>query len=174
MRKIYVVLIYVFFILVGSIGVSALVWKDIKGKTIEQQQYQTYLDIKDELLSSEAQTQYKLESDAIDVKVNVYASNNSYLVNTVFSNPLNNYKNLVILVVDKSELVEKTDKVYPSIGVVGNFENEFVVTAPNQVTTHSVINMNYEKETPSEGVLVYFKYINNNTTCVEYLNVSVD
>ena len=71
------------------------VWKDIKGKTIEQQQYQTYIDIKDELLSTEAQSQYKVESDAIDVKVNVYQSNDSYLVNTVFSNPLNNYKNLI-------------------------------------------------------------------------------
>ena len=173
MRKIYVVLIYVAFILLGSIGITTLVWNDIKGKTIDTQYYETYLNIKDELLSNEAQAQYKEDSDAIDVVVNIYESNDSYLVSTVFSNPLANYKNLVILVIDESELTNKTNKVYPSVGIVGNFENEFVVNTPNQTTTHSKITMNYENDTISEGVLVYLKYVSNNTTCVEYLNVSV-
>ena len=174
MRKIYVILIYVAVLLLGSIGVGALVWNDIKGKTIDEKYYETYLTLKNELLSKEAQIQYKESSDAIDVNVEVYESNDSYLVSTVFTNPLNNYKNLTILVVDQSELTNKTDKIYPSLGIVGDFDNEFVVSAPNQKTTHSKLTFNYEKDTPSEGVLIFFKYINNNTTCLEYLNVSAD
>ena len=172
MRKSYVILIYVLILLLGAIGVSTLVWNDIDNKTITQEYYNHYLEHKEILLNQE---EYATNSKDIEVVVNVQKNEvkDKYLVSTTFLNPKRNYRNIVILVVDKSELSKETDKVYPSIGIVGDFNNEFVTSNPNKKTTHSKITLNYECDSASKGVLIYFEYVDDAKTCISYLNVSV-
>lgn len=172
MRKTYVILIYVICLLLGSIGVTFIVWKDIKGETISEEYYKNYNLYKEKLLNYE---NYSTTIEDLDIEVDVYQSNDSsYLVSTTFSNPLRNYSNLIILVIDESELENKTNKVYPSLGIVGDFNNEFVTNSPNKKTTHSQLTMNYENDKSSEGVLIYLEYYDNNKTSTFYLNVSVN
>ena len=73
------------------------------------------------------QEEYSSGSKDIDVVVNVQKNEikNKYLVSTTFSNPARNYRNLIILVIDMSELNNQTNKIYPSLGIVGDFNNEF-------------------------------------------------
>ena len=144
-------MIYVIFILLASVGVSALVWADIKGNSIDEERYNNYLEYKNDLIKNES---YDTFIEEVDISVSVRESNDAYLVSTTFSNPDNNYTNLIILVVDQSEKEKKTDKIYPSIGIVGDFNNEFVVNAPNKKTTHSKLTMNYESDVVSQGVLI--------------------
>lgn len=169
MRKKYVILLYVFFILLAAVGVTTMVWSDLKDKSMEQEKYNNYLNYKDSLLSHE---EYISKIDEIDINVSVHKSNDTYLVSTNFTNPDNNYKNLIILVVDEKELTNKTDKIYPSIGIVGDYNNEFVTSAPNKKTTHSKLTMNYESEEISSGVLIYLEYVDNGKKCIVHLNVS--
>ena len=91
-----------------------------------------------------------------------------------FLNPKRNYRDIIILVIDKSELSRETDKVYPSVGIVGDFNNDFVTSKPNKKTTHSKITLNYECDTASKGVLIYFEYIDDAKTCISYIDVSVN
>lgn len=162
---------YIFIILLASIGVSALVWKNIDQDTIDEKYYEKYVEIKNELLEVET---YSSDSEDIDINVKLIKVENSYLVNTTFTNPKDNYKNLVILVIDQSEKENKTNKIYPSLGIVGNFNNEFVVSTPNKKTTHSTISMNYESVEESKGVLIYLEYSYNGITVTSRLNVSVN
>lgn len=173
MRKSYVILLYVLILLLGAIGVSTLVWTDIENKTISQEYYNKYLNYKETLLDQE---EYSTGSKDIEIVVNVQKNEikNKYLVSTTFSNPARNYRSLIILVVDMSELNYETDKVYPSLGITGNFNNEFVTSNPNKKTSHSKITFNYECDSPSKGVLIYFEYIDDAKTCISYLNVSVN
>ena len=60
------------------------------------------------------------------------------------------------------------------IGIVGNFNNEFVVSAPNKKTTHSTLSMNYESNIESKGVLVYLEYTHNSDIVISRLSVSVN
>lgn len=173
MRKSYVILLYVLILLLGAIGVSTLVWSDIKENTISQEYYNNYLRYKETLLMQE---EYSTESKDINIVVNVQKNEdkNKYLVNTTFSNPVRNYRNLIILVIDMSELNNETNKVYPSLGIVGDFNNQFVTSNPNKTTTHSKLSLNYEVEFESKGVLIYFEYVDDAKTCISYLNVSVN
>lgn len=168
MRKKYVILLYVIFIILASIGVSSIVWQDLKGNTISNQYYESYNNYKNALIEK---NEYINSIDELDIEVNVYESNSSYLISTKFSNPDSNYKDLKILVIDESELITKTNKVYPSVGIVGNFENEFVTSSPNKKTTHSSLTLNYESERVSEGVLIYFEYNDSGKQCIVYLNI---
>lgn len=171
MRKAYVILIYVFVLLLASIGVGVLVWSDVKGDTISEETYKKYNEYKENLLNHE---NYSLVSDDLDINVYVNASEDSYLVSTVFANPKDNYKNLIILVIDVSEKEKETNKIYPSIGIIGNYNNEFVISAPNKKTTHSRLVMNYESSIKSEGVLIYLEYTDsNNATIISRISVSV-
>ena len=172
MRKSYVILLYVLILLLGAIGVSTLVWKDLNEQTISSEYYDNYLNYKETLLNQE---EYSTGSKDIEIVVNVQKNEtkNKYLVSTTFLNPARNYRNIKILVIDKSELNNETTKVYPSLGIVGDFNNEFVTTNPNKITTHSKITLNYESEFASKGVLIYFEYIDDAKTCMSYLDVSV-
>lgn len=173
MRKSYVILIYVLVLLLGAIGVSTLVWNDIDDNTMTQENYNNYLSYKSLLLNQE---EYSSGSKDIDVVVNVQKNEikNKYLVSTTFSNPARNYRNLIILVIDMSELNNQTNKIYPSLGIVGDFNNEFVKSNPNKKTTHSKLSLNYECDVASKGVLIYFEYLDDAKTCISYLNVSVN
>lgn len=170
MQKKYVILIYVLIILLASIGVSVIVWNDLDTNTLDEQYVEKYNEYKEDLLECET---YTTSSQDIDINVEVYESNSSYLVSTKFTNPRSNYKNLIILVIDEKELEKETDKIYPSIGIVGNFNNEFVVSSPNQKTTHSKLTMNYESTFKSGGVLIYLQYFDGSSTITSRLNVSV-
>ena len=163
-------MLYVFIILLASVGVGVLVWKDIEQDTINEKYHEKYLEVKDKLLEVDT---YSSNSEDIDINVKVIKVEDSYLVNTTFTNPKDNYKNLVILVIDQSEKENKTDKIYPSLGIVGNFNNEFVVSAPNKKTTHSTLTMNYEIGLESKGVLIYLEYSHNSDIVISRLNVSV-
>ena len=92
MRKSYVILLYVLILLLGAIGVSTLIWSDIKENTISQEYYNNYLRYKETLLTQE---EYSTESKDINIVVNVQKNEdkNKYLVNTTFSNPVRNYRN---------------------------------------------------------------------------------
>ena len=171
MKKSYVIMLYIVIILLASVGVGVLVWKDTEQDTIEQKYYEKYFEIKEKLLEVDT---YSTESEDIDVNVKVSKVNDSYLVNTTFTNPKDNYKNLTILVIDQSEKEKETDKIYPSLGIVGNFNNEFVVSAPNKKTTHSTLSMNYESNVESKGVLVYLEYTHNSDIVISRLSVSVN
>ena len=168
-RKAYVIMIYVVILILASVGVCVLVWNDVNKDTIGEEYQNKYNEIKDKLLDIET---YSTESEDIDIKVNVIKSNESYLVSTSFTNPKGNYKNLIILVIDQKEKENQTNKIYPSIGIVGNFNNEFVVNAPNKKTTHSTLTMNYESSFESKGVLVYLEYTIDSNTVISRLNVS--
>ena len=173
MRKSYVILIYVLILLLGAIGVSTLVWNDIDNKTISQEYYNHYLGYKETLLNQE---EYATSSNDIEIIVNVQKNEvkDKYLVSTTFLNPKRNYRDIIILVIDKSELNHETDKVYPSVGIVGDFNNDFVTSKPDKKTTHSKITLNYECDTASKGVLIYFEYIDDAKTCISYIDVSVN
>ena len=112
------------------------------------------------------QNEYATNSNDIDIVVNVQKNEvkDKYLVSTTFSNPARNYRNVVILVIDKSELNHETNKVYPSIGIVGDFNNEFVTSNPNKKTTHSKITLNYECD--SRGTAVNYKALSKAISCV--------
>ena len=112
--------------------------------------------------------------EELDIDVCVYEAKSSYLVSTTFSNPSGNYKDLVILVVDEKELEVETDKIYPSVGIVGNFNNQFVTNAANKKTTHSTIKLDYESNEVSEGVLIYLEYNDNGKKCIVHLNVKAE
>ena len=171
MRKSYVILFYIFIILLASVGVGVLVWKDIEQDVIEDKYYEKYIEFKDKLLEVD---NYSSSSDDIDINVKVIKVEESYLVNTTFTNPKDNYKDLVILVIDQSEKENKTNKIYPSLGIVGNFNNEFVTSAPNKKTTHSTLSMNYEIDLESKGDLIYLEYSHDSNIVISRLNVSVN
>ena len=173
MRKSYVILLYVLILLLGTIGVSTLVWTDIENKTISQEYYNNYLRYKEVLLTQE---EYSTGSKDIDIVVTIQKNEekNKYLVSTKFSNPVRNYRNIIILVVDKSEINNSTDNIYPSLGIVGNFNNEFVTSKPDKKKTHSVLTLNYEVDFESKGVFIYFEYLDDSKTCISYLDVSVN
>ena len=170
MRKSYVILIYVLILLLGAIGVSTLVWNDIDNKTVASEHYNTYLQYKENLLNQE---EYATSSDDIEIVVSMHKNEvkDKYLVSTTLKNPKRNYRNLVILVVDMSELNNETDNIYPSLGIVGDFNNEFVTSNPNKKTSHSGITLNYECEAAAKGVLIYFEYVDNSKTCISYINI---
>lgn len=172
MKKSYVILLYVLILLLGAIGVSTLVWTDLENKTISQEYYNNYIRYKETLLSQE---EYSEGTNDIEIVVSVKKNDekNKYLVSTTFSNPARNYRNVIILVIDKSEHNNQTDNIYPSLGIVGDFNNEFVTSNPDKKTTHSKLVLTYECDNPSEGVLIYFEYIDDAKTCISYLDVSV-
>ena len=169
MRKKYVILLYIFFILLAAVGVTTMVWSGIKDKSMDEKLYNNYIDYKEKLLTHDM---YIDSIEEIDINVSVCKSNDTYLVSTNFTNPDNNYKNLIILVIDEKELINETDRIYPSIGIVGDFNNEFVTSAPNKKTTHSKLTMNYEIEEISKGVLIYLEYVDNGKKCIVHLRVS--
>ena len=105
MRKSYVILLYILILLLGSIGVSTLVWSNIESKTISQEYYEDYLNYKHLLLNQE---ELSLGTKDIDIVVNVQKNEtkNKFLVSTTFSNPARNYRNIKILVIDMKELID--------------------------------------------------------------------
>ena len=100
MRKKYVILLYIFFILLAAVGVTTMVWSDIKDKSMDEKLYNNYIDYKEKLLTHDM---YIDSIEEIDINVSVCKSNDTYLVSTNFTNPDNNYTNLIILVMDEKE-----------------------------------------------------------------------
>ena len=143
--------------------------------------YTVYLSDVDKVISLDKKTakklvkkikeEYATSSNDIEIVVNVQKNEvkDKYLVSTTFLNPKRNYRDIIILVIDKSELNHETDKVYPSVGIVGDFNNDFVTSNPSGNLAFSTKNTySTGRNTPVFSSFRYFYIVHFSSPLLYY------